>query len=133
MDFVNNTFSDLEDVAREIISNSKYKIFTLKGNLGAGKTTLVKYLCKTLECPDTITSPTFSLVNEYLCPAGRIFHFDLYRIKYMEELINIGFYEYIDSDNYCFIEWPDICENELPEHHKILLNLMDQTRHLTFN
>jgi tRNA threonylcarbamoyladenosine biosynthesis protein TsaE len=133
MDFVINTFFDLDIVAKKIILNSKYKIFILNGNLGAGKTTLVKYLCKTLDCTDTITSPTFSLINEYLSPSGRIFHFDLYRIKCIEELINIGFYEYIDSGNYCFIEWPDICISELPEHHKILLNLVNQTRHLTFN
>jgi tRNA threonylcarbamoyladenosine biosynthesis protein TsaE len=132
MDFVINTFFDLDYVAKKIISNSKYKIFILNGNLGSGKTTLVKYLCKTLDCTDTVTSPTFSLVNEYLSPSGRIFHFDLYRINCIEELINIGFYEYIDSGNYCFIEWPDICINELPEHHKILLNLINQNRHITF-
>lgn len=133
MNFIINTFFDLERAAEEIISKSKYKIFTLNGNLGAGKTTLVKYLCKILNCTDSVTSPTFSLVNEYLSTSGKIFHFDLYRINYVEELSNIGFNEYIDSDNYCFIEWPSICENELPEHHKILLNLVDQTRYITFN
>ncbi|MCT6869029.1 tRNA (adenosine(37)-N6)-threonylcarbamoyltransferase complex ATPase subunit type 1 TsaE [Apibacter sp.] len=133
MNFIINTFFDLERAAEEIISKSKYKIFTLNGNLGAGKTTLVKYLCKVLNCTDSVTSPTFSLVNEYLSTSGKIFHFDLYRINYVEELFNIGFNEYIDSDNYCFIEWPSICENELPEHHKILLNLVDQTRYITFN
>lgn len=133
MNFIINTFFDLERAAEEIISKSKYKIFTLNGNLGAGKTTLVKYLCKVLNCTDSVTSPTFSLVNEYLSTSGKIFHFDLYRINYVEELSNIGFNEYIDSDNYCFIEWPSICENELPEHHKILLNLVDQTRYITFN
>ncbi|WP_295810174.1 tRNA (adenosine(37)-N6)-threonylcarbamoyltransferase complex ATPase subunit type 1 TsaE [uncultured Apibacter sp.] len=133
MNFIINTFFDLERAAEEIISKSKYKIFTLNGNLGAGKTTLVKYLCKVLNCTDSVTSPTFSLVNEYLSISGKIFHFDLYRINYVEELFNIGFNEYIDSDNYCFIEWPSICENELPEHHKILLNLVDQTRYITFN
>lgn len=133
MNFIINTFFDLERAAEEIISKSKYKIFTLNGNLGAGKTTLVKYLCKVLNCTDSVTSPTFSLVNEYFSTSGKIFHFDLYRINYVEELFNIGFNEYIDSDNYCFIEWPSICENELPEHHKILLNLVDQTRYITFN
>ena len=133
MNFIINTFFDLERAAEEIISKSKYKIFTLNGNLGAGKTTLVKYLCKVLNCTDSVTSPTFSLVNEYLSTSGKIFHFDLYRINYVEELFNIGFNEYIDSDNYCFIEWPSICENELHEHHKILLNLVDQTRYITFN
>ena len=133
MNFIINTFFDLERAAEEIISKSKYKIFTLNGNLGAGKTTLVKYLCKVLNCTDSVTSPTFSLVNEYLSTSGKIFHFDLYRINYVEELFNIGFNEYIDSDNYCFIEWPSLCENELPEHHKILLNLVDQTRYITFN
>ena len=79
MNFIINTFFDLERAAEEIISKSKYKIFTLNGNLGAGKTTLVKYLCKVLNCTDSVTSPTFSLVNEYLSTSGKIFHFDLYR------------------------------------------------------
>jgi tRNA threonylcarbamoyladenosine biosynthesis protein TsaE len=133
MKFIVNSFSDLEKAAQKIILNSNYKIFTLTGNLGAGKTTLVKYLCKILNSPDEATSPTFSLVNEYSSPSGKIYHFDLYRINHIEELSNIGFEEYIDSGNYCFIEWPEISENELPEHHKILLNLEDQTRYLTFN
>ncbi|MDR2122714.1 MAG: tRNA (adenosine(37)-N6)-threonylcarbamoyltransferase complex ATPase subunit type 1 TsaE [Flavobacteriaceae bacterium] len=133
MEFTIYSLRDLEKAAQKIILNSKYKIFTLTGNLGAGKTTLVRYLCKTLNSPDEITSPTFSLINEYDSPAGKIYHFDLYRINSIEELFNVGFTEYIDSGNYCFIEWAEISENELPEHHKISLILKDQIRHLTFN
>ncbi len=132
MEFTVQSFNDLEKVAQEIIHHSKYKIFTLTGNLGAGKTTLVKEFCKILDSNDDVTSPTFSIVNEYLIPSGKVYHFDLYRINDKEELLNIGFNEYIDSGNYCFIEWPEISETELPEHHEILLNLKDQTRYITF-
>ncbi|TWP24460.1 tRNA (adenosine(37)-N6)-threonylcarbamoyltransferase complex ATPase subunit type 1 TsaE [Apibacter muscae] len=128
-----HNLNELEQVAESIITNSKFKIFTLQGNLGAGKTTLVKFLCKYLNCEDNITSPTFSLVNEYTCPTSKIYHFDLYRIEHIEELLNIGFHEYINSGNYCFIEWPEISENELAEHHKISLNLEGQTRQLSFS
>jgi tRNA threonylcarbamoyladenosine biosynthesis protein TsaE len=131
MKFTIHSLTDLEKAAHEIIRNSTYKIFTLSGNLGAGKTTLVKAFCKVLNSPDEVTSPTFSLVNEYIIPSGRIYHFDLYRISSMEELLNIGFDEYIDSGNYCFIEWPEISEDRLPEHHKILVNLEGQIRYLT--
>lgn len=132
MEFTVQSFEDLERVASYILENAKYKIFTLSGNLGAGKTSLVKYLGKNLGSDDEISSPTYSIVNEYHYPSGKIYHFDLYRINDFEELINIGFHEYIDSGNYCFIEWPEISVSELPEHHEILLNLKDQTRYITF-
>ncbi len=132
MKFVVQSFDELEKAAQEIIDRAEYKIFTLTGNLGAGKTTMVKAFGKILGSNDPITSPTFSLVNEYMIPSGKIYHFDLYRIKNKEELLNIGFDEYIDSGSYCFIEWPEISETELPEHHEILLNLKDQTRYITF-
>lgn len=133
MEFTIHTFNDLDQAAKEIIKNSKYKIFTLEGNLGSGKTTLIKAIGKVLGSYDAITSPTFSIVNEYLTQQGKIYHFDLYRINNKKELFDLGIEEYIYSNDYCFIEWPEIYESDLPEHHKISLILENKTRILTFN
>lgn len=84
------------------------KIFLLQGNLGAGKTTFVQAFCKELNCKEQVTSPTFSILNIYHDnEKNPIYHFDLYRIKNLNELKEIGFEDYLYSDNYCFIEWPD--------------------------
>lgn len=132
MEFTITEIEDLKQAVTEILKQAKHELFTLEGNLGAGKTTMVKEFAKQLGSKDEVTSPTFSLVNEYLIPEGKIFHFDLYRINEKEELLNIGFNEYIDSDNYCFIEWAELVENDLPEHHKISLHLENESRKLIF-
>src|SRR5205085_2866368 len=97
------------------------KIFALYGEMGAGKSTLVKSFCKALCVKEESVSPTFSLVNEYCInesvvktPTTTVFHFDLYRLKNAEELIDIGFEEYLSRDGYCFIEWPELAEPFLP-------------------
>ena len=95
----------------------KNRFFIMNGEMGSGKTTLVTQLSKVLGIRDEISSPTYSIVNEYLLPNGKkFFHFDLYRIKDKEELFDIGIEEYFYSDNYCFVEWPQIAEDILPEH-----------------
>jgi tRNA threonylcarbamoyladenosine biosynthesis protein TsaE len=76
--------------------------------MGAGKTTLIKAICTALGSKNSMSSPSFSIVNEYESPAGRLFHFDLYRIKNPEELLDIGIEEYLDSGHYCFFEWPEM-------------------------
>lgn len=83
------------------------KIFLLDAPMGAGKTTFIKEFCKVLGSSGNFSSPTFSIVNEYLSAYGKIFHFDLYRIENEKELIQIGFDEYLNGKNYCFIEWPE--------------------------
>ena len=105
-----NTLDDLRALAVQILSDCKdSRIFTLTGNLGAGKTTFVKYFCKALGCnPDDICSPTFSIVNEYISDQGSVYHMDLYRIKDLEEALDFGIEEYLFSGSYCFIEWPEI-------------------------
>ncbi len=81
----------------------------LIGNLGAGKTTLIKYLCQHLGVRDQVVSPTFSLVNEYSTDTGaNVFHIDLYRLESLEEALQIGIEEYLDSEAYVFIEWPQL-------------------------
>lgn len=91
------------------------RIFALQGDLGAGKTTLIKGFCAALGVHDQASSPTFSIVNEYRSEhGGPVYHFDLYRLKDAEELQGIGFTEYIDSGACCFIEWPELAADLLP-------------------
>jgi len=95
----------------------KAQIITLEGDLGAGKTTLVKEVCRQLGFEDLVSSPTFSLINEYVHPSddSKVYHMDLYRIENEEELPNIGFEEYLYSGHMVFIEWPQIASSVLPE------------------
>lgn len=92
------------------------RIFALHGDLGAGKTTLIKGFCEALGVKDHTSSPSFAIVNEYRAAQGEpVYHFDLYRLKGAAELEGIGFTEYVDSGHYCFIEWPELAEGLLPE------------------
>jgi tRNA threonylcarbamoyladenosine biosynthesis protein TsaE len=91
-------------------------VFIFYGDMGAGKTTLIKTLCRALGSNDNITSPTFSIVNEYEAPE-KIYHFDFYRIKNQTEALDIGCEEYFYSGNYCFIEWPEKIPDLLPDHY----------------
>src|SRR5688572_24876530 len=109
-----NSLDDLRHLAGEIaLQLKKYPIVTLKGQLGAGKTTLTQMICEQLGVKEPVTSPTYTLVNEYEGGSGKIYHFDLYRLNKEEELEGIGFTEYLDSGNICLIEWPEIAENKL--------------------
>jgi len=92
------------------------KQFAFYGNMGAGKTTFITALCDKLKALDLVSSPTFSIVNEYETEGGEtIFHFDFYRIKEPTELYDIGFEEYLTNENWCFIEWPEKAEELIPE------------------
>lgn len=93
------------------------KVFLLEGEMGAGKTTLIKTICRNLGVSDTASSPTYSIVNEYEYPGGKVYHFDFFRIKNEIEAFDIGFEEYLDSGEYCFIEWPDMISNLWPLHY----------------
>jgi tRNA threonylcarbamoyladenosine biosynthesis protein TsaE len=116
MDYTIESPDQLAEVAKTILSASgNQRIFTLQGDLGAGKTTLVKAFCACLGAGDVVKSPTFALVNTYDAPGGEIFHFDFYRITRLEEAYDLGFEEYFDSGNYCFIEWPEMITPLLPE------------------
>jgi tRNA threonylcarbamoyladenosine biosynthesis protein TsaE len=90
--------------------------------MGTGKTTLISSLCKSLGVKETVSSPTFSLVNTYHIGNEKIYHFDFYRIKSREELLDIGIDEYISSNDWCFIEWPNLIVYMLPDKH-IELNI----------
>lgn len=108
--------SSIDDAARELIEALPDKrIFAFYGEMGAGKTTLIKALCRVLQVTDVTSSPSFGLIYEYRTRGSEsVYHFDFYRIEYLEEVYDLGFEEYIDSGQYCFIEWPDKVASLLP-------------------
>ena len=111
----NFLLSEVPIIAKEIIKNSTSKIILFHGDMGVGKTTLIKKICKTLGTEDLISTPRFSIVNEYRTSNDEtIFHFDFYRIENEEEAYNIGVEDYFDSNHWCLIEWPSVVENLLP-------------------
>ncbi|HMQ48332.1 MAG TPA: tRNA (adenosine(37)-N6)-threonylcarbamoyltransferase complex ATPase subunit type 1 TsaE [Saprospiraceae bacterium] len=106
----------LEQAAQQLLQWSKGgKKWAFVGEIGAGKTSLIQALCIRLGVEQEVLSPTFSLVNEYGHPAGRIYHIDLYRLHDLEEALDIGIENYLYDDQYCFIEWPQLVEDLLPE------------------
>lgn len=111
----NYTLEELPAIAKEVIKSAKNKVLLFYGEMGAGKTTLIKEIVKQLGSNDGVSSPTFSLVNEYHTVNGdKIYHFDFYRINNEYEALDIGVEEYFYSDCWCLIEWPNKVENLLP-------------------
>ena len=114
------TLDQLEEASNFVLKNAKSKIILFEGEMGSGKTTLIKKLVKQLGSQDTVSSPTFSLVNEYETNDNIIYHFDLYRVNEEEELYNFGIETYIYSDKYVFVEWPNLLEPMLQEEYTVL-------------
>lgn len=109
------SIDDISTIAKKLVSSTEQKILLFYGNMGVGKTTLIKEVCKTLNSDDVISSPTFSLVNEYRTKDNEvIYHFDFYRIEDEEEAYDIGIEDYFDSNGWCLIEWPENIQNLLP-------------------
>ena len=115
---MNKSFNitDINSIAKEILQSVNSKVLLFYGELGVGKTTLIGEIVKELGCLSDVSSPTFSIVNEYKVKEGLVFHFDFFRIENEEEVYDIGFEDYLDSDNWIFIEWPEKIELLLPDH-----------------
>ena len=106
----------IREAAREFINQiGDHRVFAFYGKMGAGKTTFVKAICEELGVEDVITSPTFAIINEYSLSGGRLYHFDFYRIKKLEEVYDMGYEDYFYSGALCFIEWPELIEEVLPD------------------
>lgn len=135
MQFNIKNINDWQNVVDSILPELKHNILLLKGNLGAGKTTFTQFLIKNLGSKDEVNSPTYSIVNEYNSPKGKIYHFDLYRLKNIEEVYDIGIEEYLDNAFLCIIEWPEVYEDELYglNYHSMSINNTGENREITFD
>lgn len=129
------SLDELKPASEQLISfGDSEKIFLFYGDMGAGKTTLIKSLCESLGVKEPATSPTFSIVNEYRGESSKIYHFDFYRLKNQSEALDLGYEEYFYSGNYCFIEWPEKIPDLLPDHYiRVEVQVVsDNERLLTF-
>ena len=102
---------DLPDIAKSILKNASSRNFLFYGEMGVGKTTLIKALSLQLGVVDIVSSPTFSIINEYNLLNDKIYHFDLYRLESEQEALDIGYDDYFSSGDYCFVEWPERISN----------------------
>ena len=117
------TFSleQIDEVASQLLAANPNKVILFHGEMGVGKTTLIKALAKTLGVKDATSSPTFSLVNEYQTSENRLlYHFDVYRLKNESEAYDMGIEDYLYSGNWCFIEWAEKIPNLIPEQHSVI-------------
>jgi tRNA threonylcarbamoyladenosine biosynthesis protein TsaE len=132
---MNFDISQIGNAAEMLLKfTDNHSIFCFYGEMGAGKTTLIKEICKQLKVIDEVSSPSFGLVNEYQISENEsIFHFDFYRIKNIEEVYDMGFEDYFDSGNICLIEWPEKIEGILSKENflKIEIKILDDVRNLT--
>ena len=112
-----NDLEHIREAARQFIeAMGDQHVFAFYGHMGAGKTTFIKAVCEEMGVDDVVTSPTFAIVNEYTAAGGTpIYHFDFYRIKKLEEVYDMGYEDYFYGDGLCFIEWPEMMEELLPD------------------
>ena len=122
-------------VIKQILPKLIHPILLLKGNLGAGKTTISQFLLKEPGSQDEISSPTYSIVNEYNTPKGKVFHFDLYRLRSVEEAYDFGIEEYLENCFLSIIEWPEIYMDELDAYdfHQMTITNTESGREIEFN
>ena len=115
------SLNEINQVAKKIIASNPQKVILFNGEMGAGKTTLIKFLSKELGIYSNISSPTFSLVNEYQITANQlVYHFDFYRLKNQSEALDMGVEDYLYSGHWCFIEWAENIKDLIPENHSRL-------------
>ena len=118
---INYCLHEIDSVAKKLIQSTTSKLLLFNGDMGVGKTTLIKTIVKELGSNDEVSSPTFSIVNEYKTKEGNsIYHFDLYRLESLEEAMDFGIEEYLYSGSWCLIEWPDLIKESLDTSFEII-------------
>lgn len=130
-----NNLIELPAAAAQLLQHHpNKKVFAFYGEMGAGKTTFIKEICKILGVTDNTSSPTFSVINEYQTQSGeKFFHFDFYRLKNEMEALDLGYEDYLFSGNYCFIEWPEKIGDLLPDDIvKVNLSVKGEQREISF-
>ena len=134
---VNFSLNEIESTAKELLNQTgSYKVFAFHGEMGAGKTTFINALCRAMKVEDIVSSPTFSIINQYYTTDGKtVYHMDLYRIKDENEAINAGVEDCLYSGNICLVEWPDKAPGILPDDtlHIYITSIADNTRKLKIN
>lgn len=117
MEIILKNIDKIDDAAQEFVDNmGDSTIFAFYGKMGAGKTTFIKAVCERLGVKDVVNSPTFAIVNEYMAGNGEpVYHFDFYRIRKEQEVLDIGYEDYVYSGCVCFMEWPELIEDLLPD------------------
>ena len=130
LNFEINNENELDFISKEIIEKFKSKVFLFYGEMGVGKTAFIKSICKHLNVLDVVSSPTFSIVNQYVNDQDEfMYHFDFYRTNNKNEIFDIGYEEYLFSDSFCFIEWSERLDNLLPNKYlEIKMKLRDGNR-----
>ncbi|MEC8273719.1 MAG: tRNA (adenosine(37)-N6)-threonylcarbamoyltransferase complex ATPase subunit type 1 TsaE [Bacteroidota bacterium] len=134
MKWICNELGQLDGISSEILKLSNSKKIAFHANMGAGKTTLIKSICEKLKVLDVVKSPTFSIVNEYISEInGKVYHFDFYRFEDKREAFDIGVESYFDSSAYCFVEWPSMIEDLLPnDFQHVYIEVENEQRIIKF-
>jgi tRNA threonylcarbamoyladenosine biosynthesis protein TsaE len=134
---VNFTLDQIQDIASKLLAETpSYKVFAFHGEMGAGKTTFIHALCEAMNISDVVTSPTFSIINQYKTKDGQtVYHMDIYRIKDENEAINAGVEDCLYSGNTCLVEWPEKTADIFPDNtlHIYITSIDDNTRKLKYN
>ena len=129
--------NEIDEAAKKLLAETAdYKVFAFHGEMGAGKTTFIHALCNTMGVEDVVSSPTFSIINQYKTRAGQtVYHMDLYRIKDENEAINAGVEDCLFSGNRCLVEWPEKAPGVFPDEtlHIYITSIDDNTRKLKYN
>lgn len=133
MTFVSHDLIDLPKIVADILPQIEHDVILFRGEMGAGKTTMIKEFLNQLGSEDNVSSPTYALVNEYQTPKGSVYHFDFYRINGEDEAYDMGWEEYAYSGNLCLVEWPERIESLIPEnYHTLEIINKDNVRTISF-